>query len=307
MNITLSTLSQLDAGRSYYLSNTTGTIKRTNLWQWFKCVTGLGDGRAKAQRLADLVKTSILANADLKEDATLSGDIAGLNTKYSLSGASLREIAGRFKTAHADAVAAVDARRQAFSLAEEAAKAGIDDWVQRERVLSTPENLGYVQKIALYSVQHLVKQAYEDRGIQDPAALKSRMGIVMRTAIENINTLEFMQAAQRSGLGFPATKNNGEKRRQLPVARFQFDELHFRAILASMMTRNGPATSSDFVWRIRFFNEETLQQRRDDLLGIRLEPPETPMAGFVFAEKATKLCQALQDAEKNPQNPQNIQ
>ena len=56
MNISLSTLSELQAGRSYYLSNTTGTIKRTTLWQWFKCVTGLGDGRAKAQQLAEVVK-----------------------------------------------------------------------------------------------------------------------------------------------------------------------------------------------------------------------------------------------------------
>ena len=307
MNITAASLSQLEAGRSYYLSNSTGTIKKTTLWQWFKCVTGLGDGRAKAQRLADLVKTSLLANAELKEDAALSGELAGLGKKYSLSGASLRDIANRFKTAHADAIAAVDARNQAFRHAEEAAKAGIDDWVQRERVLSTPENLAYVRKIALYSVQHLANKAYEDRGIQDPEALKSRMSVIMRTAIESINTVEIMQAAQRSGPGYPATKNNGEKRRSLPVARLQLDELHFRAILAAMMTREGPAPSSDFVWRLRSFKEEILQRRRDDLLAIRLEPPDTPMAGFVFAEKATKLCQALQDAEKNPQNPQNIQ
>lgn len=47
MEISIATLSQLEAGRSYYLSNTTGTIKRTGLWQWFKCVTGFGDGPRK--------------------------------------------------------------------------------------------------------------------------------------------------------------------------------------------------------------------------------------------------------------------
>ena len=40
MSISLSTLTQLDAGRTYYLSNATGEIKRTTLWQWFKCVCG---------------------------------------------------------------------------------------------------------------------------------------------------------------------------------------------------------------------------------------------------------------------------
>ena len=46
MNITAASLSRLEAG-NYYLSNTTGTIKKANLWQWIKCLTGLGDGRAK--------------------------------------------------------------------------------------------------------------------------------------------------------------------------------------------------------------------------------------------------------------------
>ena len=58
MNITAASLSRLDAGSNYYLSNTTGTIKKANLWQWFKCLTGFGDGRAKAQRLAEVVKAS---------------------------------------------------------------------------------------------------------------------------------------------------------------------------------------------------------------------------------------------------------
>lgn len=49
MSITATTLIQLDADKSYYLSNTTGTIKEAGLWQRFKCWTGWGDGREKAQ------------------------------------------------------------------------------------------------------------------------------------------------------------------------------------------------------------------------------------------------------------------
>ncbi len=87
MNITAASLSRLDAGSNYYLSNTTGTIKKANFWQWIKCATGFGDGRAKAQRLAEAVKKSLLANAELEQDAALSGEIARLDTKHSLSGA----------------------------------------------------------------------------------------------------------------------------------------------------------------------------------------------------------------------------
>ena len=33
MNITATTLSRLDAGSNYYLSNATGTIKKADLWK----------------------------------------------------------------------------------------------------------------------------------------------------------------------------------------------------------------------------------------------------------------------------------
>ena len=66
MNISLSTLSELQAGRSYYLSNTTGTIKRTTLWQWFKCATGFGDGREKVRRLAVAVRDALLDSAGIE-------------------------------------------------------------------------------------------------------------------------------------------------------------------------------------------------------------------------------------------------
>ena len=300
MNISLSTLSQLQAGRSYYLSNTTGTIKRTNLWQWFKCVTGFGDGREKAQRLADAVKASLLANADLKQDAALSADIAGLDKTYSLSGATLRDIAGRFKTAHADAIAAVDARRGAQRIAEQTADACVREWEKRERVQTAPENLAFIRKIALYSVQHLVGKAYENREV--PEDLPARMESAMRKAIENINSVEFMQAAQGSRQGFPITKDNGENRRKLPTPRFKFDELHFRAVLAALITKDGPANLGDFTRRIVFFQEEILQERRDALLNTHLEPPETPMSGFVFADAATKLYKAMEDSEWHRKN-----
>ena len=34
----------------------------------------------------------------------------------------------------------------------------------------------------------------------------------------------------------------------------------------------------------------------------RLEPPETPMAGFLFADTATKVYKAMEDSEWNRQS-----
>lgn len=300
MTITATSLSRLEAGSGYYLSNTTGTIKKANLWQWIKCFTGFGDGRAKVQRLAEIVKASLLANAELKQDNVLDVEIDRLRTTRSLSGASLRDIANRFKTAHADAIAAVDARREASRIAEQVADASVSEWVTKERVLAAPENVGYIRKIALYSVQHLVQKAYDDREVRPD--LQSRVEAAMRKAVENINSIEFMQAAQGSRLGFPITKDNGENHRKLPTARFKFDELHFRAVLAALITKDGPASLGDFTRRIAFFQEVILQERRDALLSTHLEPPETPLSGFVFADTAMKLFKAMEDSEWNRQS-----
>ena len=248
------------------------------------------------------MKASLLANAELQQDAALAGEIDRLDTKHSLSGATLRDIAGRFKTAHADAIAAVDARREASRVAELAANACVGEWVKRERVQASPENLGFIRKIALYSVQHLVGRAYEKREVRPD--LQGRMESAMRKAIEAINSVEVMQAAQGSRLGFPITKDNGENRRKLNIPRFKFDELHFRAVLAALITKDGPANPRDFTRRMAFFQEEILQERRDALLSTRLEPPETPLSGFVFADAATKLYKAMEDSEWHRQSMQ---
>ncbi len=301
MDITAASLSRLDANSRYYLSNTTGTIKKANLWQWFKCATGVGDGRAKAQRLADAVKASLLANAGIKQDAALAAEIGRLDTTKSLSGATLREIAGRFKTAHADAIAAIDARREAHGIAIEAADACVADWVKNNRILAAPENVACFRKFALYAVQHLEEKAYDDRKV--PSDLRGRMESAMRKVVEAINTLEVMQAVQGSRLGYPLTKDNGADRPRLNTPHIKFDELHFRAVLAAIVTKNGPARLADFTQRmIVLFQENILQERKDALLKTNLEPSETPLSGFVFADTATKVYKAMENSEWHRQS-----
>ena len=298
MNISLDTLSRLSANRTYYLSDE-GTIEKTGLLQWFKCVTGLGDGRAKAQRLAQAVKQSLLASAGIANDATLNSDIEQFNgATYSLSGASLSGIANRFKTAHSEAINKTELHRQAYAIAEEAADAEIASWKQGERVVNDPnkpESLGYVRKIALYSVQHMMQQAAENPDLlKNRATLKRKMQTRMFNTIDAINAAEMAQR-QGNGLGFPKSRVNGK--REMGFACFEFDELHFRAVLAALITKDGPVKMADFVQRLSIYQEDILQERKDALLKTTLEPPSVPWSGFAFAESAAHIYKAMEDSE----------
>ena len=298
MNISLDTLSRLSANRTYYLSDE-GTIEKTGLLQWFKCVTGLGDGRAKAQRLAQAVKQSLLASAGIANDATLNSDIERFNgATYFLSGASLSGIANRFKTAHSEAINKNELHREAYAIAEEAADAEIAAWKKGERVVNDPnkpESLGYVRKIALYSVQHMMQQAAENPDLlKDREGFKRKMRTRMFNTIDTINAAELAQR-QRSGLGFPKSRVNGTS--ELGFARFEFDELHFRAVLAALVTKDGPVKMADFVQRLSIYQEDILQERKDALLKTTLEPPSVPWSGFAFAETAAHIYKAMEDSE----------
>ncbi|MBR4222920.1 MAG: hypothetical protein IKR81_17295 [Victivallales bacterium] len=262
---------------------------------WFKCVTGLGDGRAKAQRLAQVVKESLLASAGITKDATLSTDIDRFkDATYSLSGTSLRDIAGRFKTAHADAITANEVRRDAYKIAEEVADGCVQKWFKGAYIGVNPERpeqcRNYIKKLALYSVQHLVQAADKREVLED---IRDRMRRVMEKVINTISTVEIMQACQGSGLGFPMTQTN----RKGGFSRFDLDELHFRAILAALLTKDGPVKTPDFVSRIAMYQEEILQERKDALLSVPLDPPGTAMSGYFFAESASKAFKAAEDSE----------
>ena len=298
MNISLDTLSRLSTNRSYYLSDE-GTIEKTGPLQWFKCVTGWGDGRAKAQRLAQAVKQSLLASAGIAHDATLNSDIEQFNgATYSLSGSSLRSIANRFKAAHSEAINKTELHREAYAIAEEAADAEIAAWKKGERVVNDPnkpESLGYVKKLALYSVQHIMLEAAEKPDLlKNREALKRKMRTRMFLTIDAINAAELAQR-QNSGLGFPKSKVNGKS--EMGFARFEFDELHFRAVLAALITKDGPVKMADFLNRLALYQEDILQERKDALLKTTLEPPSVPWSGFAFAESASHIYKAMEDSE----------
>ena len=301
ITISLATLSQLEDGRSYYLSNTTGTIKRTGLWQWFKCLTGIGDGREKAQRLAQVVKESLLATAGIEKDAALTADMERFrNTTYSIYGSTLRDIAARFRAAHPEAIADNITRRDAYNIAEQIAEEKVQKWYDSGCIGINPENpdanRNYIKKLALYSVQHLVRKSVENRKI--PEDIGDQMRRCMQKVINCINTAEVMQM-QRSGQGYKLT----DAKRKGGFKRWDFDELHFRAVLAAMMSENGPVMVSDFTRRLAMLQEEILQERKDTLSLVPLLPPSELNSGFIYAEATMKAYKAAEDSEWNRQSP----
>ena len=75
MSLTIETIRSLDAGKSYYIANSTGEIAEATKWQKFKCFLGIGDGRMKANKLLDEVKVALLKASGETDNAALSNDI----------------------------------------------------------------------------------------------------------------------------------------------------------------------------------------------------------------------------------------
>lgn len=277
MEITATTLTQLRADKSYYLSNSTGTIKEAGLWQRFKCWTGFGDGREKVRRLADAIKSALLADAFIKSEDKLSSELNGLDKNSSLSGADLRQIATRFKADHAQAIATSDAYRVADKLADEQ----IARWVKDGDVLPEKKSLEYMKKLALYAAQPVMDEALE---YKDDLTRK-----LSRNIGQIIYCFASMENVKKSYFGYPRfdtyTTEDG-KEHTLRVPRLRLDELHFRAVLSCLVTKDGPATFMAFTTAIFKLREEELQKRKEVFLDLKLEPPNKPGSGLAFAAQA---------------------
>lgn len=181
-------------------------------------------------------------------------------------------------------------RREAFQIAENVAEEKVQEWVKGGYVASNPErpdeSRNNLKRLALYSVQHLVQQAVKDREI--PQDMRSLMRKEMQKVNSAISAAEIMQSMQRSGLGFPMTTTaRGTK----GFLRFDLDELHFRAVLAALIGKNGPLPTDQFVFRLALFNKEVLTEHADAFLKAPLGKPTKLGSGSQFAELAMKAFQ----------------
>lgn len=281
MKINATTLQNLDASKSYYLSNSTGEIKKAGFVQWFKCFFNIGDGRAKAAALADRVKEALLADGAVAGDATLDGDIRALDTTKSLSGAALRDIATRFRASHSEAVGRADAKRLAETIADESA----NDWVQSRWIYPDPPSVAQVKKLAVYAASSVIKNASK-------YATQEELGSALRNKINLLNAYigSVGEMSAQTKLGYPTAQTyqleNGKKVGLLGT-KLKFDELHFRLFVANMADHGG-----DFRIDLTKFldiSEENVQEWRAKLLKLPMKDPADPEALPAFAAEFKKM------------------
>ena len=268
MNINTTTLQNLDANSSYYLSRT-GEIKRSGIVQWLKCFFNVGDGRAKAAALADRVKAALLADGGVESDAALNTEIAALNTTRSLSGSELRQIATRFRANHAVAVGRADARRTAAQLAETT----VDAWAEQGWINKDPQSVIYMKRLAVYAAAPVIQRAAD---YATPEALSRALQSNMQK-VEN-----FVGSAGHyslnSKLGYPVDwkfEGFGSQKRQMSDARLKLDELHFRLILACM-TKAGVMRLDALFQNLIDTPEDYLQAMSDRILALPLKAEDSP-------------------------------
>ena len=276
MEINATTLQNLDPNRSYYLSSTTGEIKRAGFVQWFKCFFGVGDGRAKAAALAAKVKEALLADGQVESDAILDSDIRGLDTTRSLSGVELRGIASRFRASHTEAVGRADARRAAETIADEL----VGTWTQNRLIHPDPVSVGYVKRLAVYAASPVIANAANyDSDNALKRAMSSKMDLLQTVLRE---TAPF---SQRCKLGYPVeqelTKPDGTKfMSRLPLLKL--DELHFRLILACMTDGDGDVRLNECYTALHNFPERDLAFLESEIKSIPLMDAARPGAVVAF-------------------------
>lgn len=286
MPITATSLAQIQNG-SYYLSNS-GDIKKAGLWQWFKCATGLGDGREKVQRLVDRIKTDLLANAGIKSDAALTSALDALDTTQSISSADLRRIATSFKQTHAEAIARTDAFRAAEAVVDEV----VAGWMQDKSIATDAETAKYAKQIALYAARPAIDRATEYG--DDTASLVRNIKNCMNKAKNALGTAAMV--ANRAGLGYPSTQSQllleGRNiRPELTFNGFALDELHFRAILSCLFDRDGNVNAQNFCAKLLQLPEEKLQTCKNVFM-------DAPLTGPGKTNPLEKFLSATADVEK---------
>lgn len=273
MPIDSTTLRLLDPNKSYYLSNTTGEIKQAGVVQWFRCLLGVGGGRAKAAALAQKIKTALLAEAAVNGDPQLEADIAALDTKHSLSGRRLREIGNKFaiKVAARHAVESyVDTR------VEEMATDGAF-------VHPDPVSRDFLKKMLVYTAAPIIQDVARECRSVDTAkdCVNAKKGSIIHHKIFP-RLAEAAQYAIEHIPDFPAEIIPDD------WPAFKLDELHFRVILSCIFTPEGKLDLNHLNERLARLTENDIQALKEQILAIPLKAPTDPNA-------IPDFCRAMED------------
>ena len=120
-NVSLDTIKNLDASKTYFLSSTTGEVKEASLMMRFKCWLGVSSARQKVANLVDAVRTTLLKSADATQNAALDNDIRNVRLNEMVKGSVIKDIASRFSAANRQTIAKAAAAKLAADVAGTAA------------------------------------------------------------------------------------------------------------------------------------------------------------------------------------------
>ncbi len=225
--------------------------------------------------LALKVKEALLADGAVASDAALDGEIAGLNTTRSLSGAALAAIANRFRASHSEAVGRADANR----LAEDVAERLVADWATSRSTHPDPVSLGYMKRLAVYAAAPVIENAanYADTAALE-RAIRSKMNI-LNTFIGSAGMYNWQMK-----LGYPAeqtVKLPDGTRVHMSGPYLKIDEIHFRLILACMVDNDGDVRMREFFDALYRIPECDLGGLKTKIMNIPL--PDARRPGSVVA------------------------
>ena len=304
MPIDSSALLRLDPNKSYYLSNTTGEIKEAGVVQWLRCKLGIGGGRTKAAALAERIKTALLAEAAATSDSQLEADIGALNTKISLSGRKLRDIALKFTT-----------KKEALRSLEKNAERQVDSHADNNLFIHpAPSSKAFMKKALVYACHTLVQEACGDRGgvdVDDFVHRKSFRLLSPTRFWEPI--MHAAEYAQEHLPGFPIEHLPGDGEDDPGMPGMKLDELHFRVLLACMFDDKGKLDMAHLVERLGKYTDNDIQALKDEILAIPLKSPMDPDAVPDFLKAMDDLfyynrpAQGVGGGAQDDYDPRNIE
>lgn len=190
MSISLATIKALDANKTYYIANSTGEVTEASAWQKFKCLLGIGDGRAKAAKLVQAVKTALLEEADKLNDTALNAQISAFernrSKRTSISGGAIARLAANFVAANEHDIAVASAKDPAENIINQAVEE------VRESLNLGDGRLDDVAEVLKRAAKPLLenppmKDATSGRRVLDRDALQSRLSDILDTAATTLN------------------------------------------------------------------------------------------------------------------------
>jgi hypothetical protein len=305
MPIDSSALLRLDPNKSYYLSNTTGEIKEAGVVQWLRCKLGVGGGRTKAAALAERIKTALLAEAAATSDSQLEADIGALNTKISLSGRKLRDIALKFTT-----------KKEAVRSLEKNAAKQVDTRAENgEIVHPDPASKDFLKKALVYVGHSIIQEACGDRGPGvdvDTFVHRKAFRLFALTGFWEplLNAAEY---AKDHLPGFPVEQLPGDGEDDPGMPAMKLDEVHFRVLLACMFDDEGKPDMAHLTERLGRFTENDIQALKDEILAVPLKSPMDPDAVPDFRKAMDDLfyynrpAQGVGGGAQDDADPRNIE